>query len=235
MASSTASESGGLLRWTRRSASICCASASVQLVQIEQRARHAVEQLDLLRVVQAVRSTADRARLGVGRHGIRVVVGFVIVVAEARQRRDRERRERSVDGTIDSRRRRDSFRRLPRAASPGAARRRGRDKPPRLGSSCDRIAATVFATSCSLAAMGSALRRRLKSAAVGATRRRGVDRGAVARRPGFAARRRFGLRGAGGYAREAAAHEPREHPCTPEAPSSACWSWRTPSLAFYPQ
>ncbi len=71
------------------------------LVQVEQRARHAIEQRDLLLVVQPVGAATDRARFGVSRHGVHVVLGLAIVVAEIRQRRDRERSERSVDGTIN--------------------------------------------------------------------------------------------------------------------------------------
>ena len=71
-----------------------------ELIELEQRARHAVEQLDLLRVVQAVSAPAHGARFPICRDGARVVIGLVIIVAEARQRADRERRERSVDRTI---------------------------------------------------------------------------------------------------------------------------------------
>ena len=61
-----------------------------QLVQIEQRARHAIEQLDLRFVVQPVGAAADRTGFRVGRDGIHVVLSLVIVVTESRQRRDRE-------------------------------------------------------------------------------------------------------------------------------------------------
>ena len=71
-----------------------------QLVQIEQRARHAIEQLDLRLVVQAVGAAADRTGFRVGRDGIHVVLSLVIVVTESRQRRDRQGRERPVDGTV---------------------------------------------------------------------------------------------------------------------------------------
>ena len=71
-----------------------------QLVHVEQRARHAIEQLDLRFVVQPVGAAADGTGFRVGRDGIHVVVGFVIVVTESRQRRDREGRERPVDGTV---------------------------------------------------------------------------------------------------------------------------------------
>ena len=101
MASSTASESGGLLRCTRRSASTCCASASVSWFRSSSERDMRSSSSICSSLCSPYTRRLDGARLGVGSDGVHVVVGLVIVVAEARQRGDGERRERPVDGAID--------------------------------------------------------------------------------------------------------------------------------------
>ena len=71
------------------------------LVQLEERLRHAIEQRDLVLVEQAEHAAIDRTRLGICRNGVHVVAPLVVVVAEARERRNHERGERAVDRAID--------------------------------------------------------------------------------------------------------------------------------------